>query len=438
MFGKMSPRLLRESWDGTTPVTQNVVTGEDQVQGYGATLLSQEIYAMFQDDIPLEHSAPIIINQNPGTQALTVNGTTGLGTGPALVVNGASTLSGASTIGVSSTATTTGSQIILQGSSIALPPVGQIQLGAVSGPVDVSSLSVLNLTPLSTQFGNMICNGRLSLSNTDAVNVAGGTGTTVYFLPFCGSHIGLYDGTSTWNILSFSSASISVPATSGMYDVFAYNNSGVVALELSAKWTTDGSGTGADGTRAAALAKQNGIYVKSGATTRRYLGSFFSSSGTVYDTVASRGLWSYYNRIPKKVVVNIGNTSWTYTVNATWRAMDNDSNNAVAVVVGVSETPIRLKSSVNLQAPDGANSATAGIGYDSTTVNSADLNGILGFVASFRDNAWASLEHVTNIGLHVYYALEQVVNVGGSILINFYSSGAQSYASCGISGTFWC
>jgi len=49
MFGNEAVRLLREQWPNPT-------------------MLAQELYAMFEDDVPLEHNAPITLT-NPGTEA---------------------------------------------------------------------------------------------------------------------------------------------------------------------------------------------------------------------------------------------------------------------------------------------------------------------------------------------------------------------------------
>jgi hypothetical protein len=76
------------------------------------------------------------------------------------------------------------------------------------------------------------------------------------------------------------SASLSGLTPNTNYDVLGYNNSGTLALDLVA-WT---NGT----TRATALARQDGVLVKSGATTRRYLGTL-RTTGTTGQTEFSFG-----------------------------------------------------------------------------------------------------------------------------------------------------
>ena len=113
-----------------------------------------------------------------------------------------------------------------------------------------------------------ICGGRLTLTSGTPVTTADVTGAgTLYYTPYVNGQIALYDGSSTWTVYTFTERSLALTVTSGKnYDVFAYNNSGTVTLELSAAWTNDT-------TRADALTTQNGVTVKSGATTRRWLGT---------------------------------------------------------------------------------------------------------------------------------------------------------------------
>ena len=152
-----------------------------------------------------------------------------------------------------------------------------------------------------------VADGRLTLTSGTPVTTADVTGaTTIYYTPYKGNSIGLYDGSSAWTILTFTEKSLALGTlTSGLpYDVFAYNNSGVVALELLA-WTSATA-------RATALVYQNGVLVKSGATTRRYLGTFYTTSTTqTADALATRYLYNYYNRVMRVGYV-IDNTSHSY------------------------------------------------------------------------------------------------------------------------------
>lgn len=180
-------------------------------------------------------------------------------------------------------------------------------------------------------FAPMVCEGRLTLTSGVPVTTVDVTAaTTVYFTPYRGNRIALYDGTATWTTLSFSALSISVPSVANqMYDVFAYNNAGAATLELTA-WSNDT-------TRATALTLQDGVYVRSGATTRRYLGSLRTlAAGQTEDSLANRYLWNYYNRAVRPMLRLEPTSSWTYSV-ATTRQANGSTANQLNFILGVSE-----------------------------------------------------------------------------------------------------
>jgi hypothetical protein len=95
------------------------------------------------------------------------------------------------------------------------------------------------------------------------------------------------------------------------YDIYVYDNAGSLAIEALA-WT-DGA------TRATELTLQNGVYVKTGDTTRRFAGAFSTSPaelGTTDDAIAARLLWNYYNQF----LLNLyGTYSATHTYSGTYR-----------------------------------------------------------------------------------------------------------------------
>lgn len=182
-----------------------------------------------------------------------------------------------------------------------------------------------------------LCQGRLTLTTGVPVTTAAVTGaTTLYFTPYKGNAISLYDGVSRWDVLTFTERSITLVGltASKPYDVFAYNNAGTVTLELLV-WT--------DATnRATALAFQDGIYVKSGATTRRYLGTIYinSSGGQTDDAPATRFVWNYYNRLLRELVKS-SFSNHTYNTSA-FRAWNNDTANKAEYIVGLIEDGLHV------------------------------------------------------------------------------------------------
>src|SRR5205823_2483944 len=138
---------------------------------------------------------------------------------------------------------------------------------------------------------------------------------TLYYTPYSSNSIALYDGSSEWNVFSFTELSTNVPtsAIDKNYDVFASwdTTTGGVALSLTA-WTDDT-------TRATALSRDSsGVYLQSGTLTRRYLGTIRgSTTGKVADTNAKRFVWNMDNRVIRTSNTNEGVTSWTAT-NLSW------------------------------------------------------------------------------------------------------------------------
>jgi hypothetical protein len=216
------------------------------------------------------------------------------------------------------------------------------------------------LNPMGNSALYLPCNGRLSLSSTTTVPTTDLVAQTgIYFSPFGGKSIALFDGTS-WMVYSLSQISLSVgTVTSGLpYDIFVYNNAGTLTLE-SLAWT-NGS------TRATGLVLQDGVLVKSGATSRRYLGTFYTTSTTTTeDSAAKRYLWNYYNRVDRPMYKLYATASWTYSTN-TWRQANADTANQIDFVIGVVEDAVFA--SVTATATIGGTGASdIGLGLNSTT-----------------------------------------------------------------------
>jgi parallel beta-helix repeat protein len=258
-----------------------------------------------------------------------------------------------------------------------------------------------------------ICQGRLTLTTgtpvlTSSVTNAG----TVYFTPFKGDSIALYDG-STWQVLSFSERSITLSSltASTTYDVWAYISSGAVAVDTTA-WTNST-------TRATSLAFQNGVRVKSGDATRRYLGSITLNSSkqcsVTFGSINSDGsqagqcdIWNEQNRIPIEMMVGDTTDSWTYTT-ATWRPSHNSTNNRVTLMIGMPDEPIHARA---LAYAGGSTAAKfVGVGLDSTSSS----YGLVGIIASIVNAYSASAEFSAYVtGSHFVQWLEKSNTGGGT------------------------
>jgi hypothetical protein len=188
-------------------------------------------------------------------------------------------------------------------------------------------------------------------------------------VPYKGNEIALYSGSSSlWTYYQSAQLSIAVPNTANTaYDVFIYDNSGTPTLELTA-WSNSGIGTGA---RATALVYQDGVLVKSGVLTRRYLGSFVTTStlGQTEDSATNRFLWNYYHRLPRQFIRTETAVSWTYGT-TTVRQANANVLNQVNFFIGVSEDVVSANV-VSFCTANGTNlQADIGLTLDSITVHS--------------------------------------------------------------------
>jgi hypothetical protein len=185
-----------------------------------------------------------------------------------------------------------------------------------------------------------------------------------------GKHISLYYS-GAWTDYETAEISLALSSlTSGKnYDVFAYYNGSAVTLELSAAWTDDN-------TRADALTTQDGVYVKSGATDRRYIGTIRttgttttedSGGGVTTQVGGKRFVWNMYNQVARALSVFDATNSWSYTTQ-TIRQANGAAGNKVEYVTGYAGMMVEatLNASVYLQS-NSSFSATAGIGISSTT-----------------------------------------------------------------------
>lgn len=245
-------------------------------------------------------------------------------------------------------------------------------------------------------------NFRLTLTTAVPVTTSDVTGaTTIYLTPYKGNKIALYDGTK-WDIISSAEVSVALGTITSdlVYDVFCYNNAGTPALEILA-WTNNT-------TRATALVYQDGVLSKTGELTRRYLGTFCTTSTTTTeDSLAKRFLWNYYNKGNRSMIATDSTTSWAYST-ASFRQARATTTNQLNFVVGVSEDRIRASvySPVVFSSTATARYVQVGIGLDSTTVNSAQVGGFAQCSNSNGNAPSAAYSGLPAVGKHYLAWLE--------------------------------
>ena len=157
--------------------------------------------------------------------------------------------------------------------------------------------------------------------------------TTVYWTPYTGNRIGLYDGTR-WKIHTTAEISLALGTmTSGIpYDVFVYDNAGTKTLEKVA-WTNTT-------TRATALVRQDGVWCKTGALTRRYVGTFYANTATETSDNDRRFLFNAVNRVPRWL--KRSTTTDDVYDSATIRQWSADTVNQLAFVIGLADQHIHV------------------------------------------------------------------------------------------------
>jgi len=117
-------------------------------------------------------------------------------------------------------------------------------------------------------------------------------------------------------------------------------------LDSSGKtYTSGGTIRKLDNTRTAPV-YQNGVLVKSGATTRRYLGTIMTTgtAGQTEDSIARRFVWNYANRRERKLAHSDDTDSWSVARNGNyvWVPANSKAINRVQFTCGMAEDMIRV------------------------------------------------------------------------------------------------
>lgn len=199
------------------------------------------------------------------------------------------------------------------------------------------------------------------ITTTDVVGAG-----TIYFTPLDSGEVATYD-TGTWVMHSFSEKSLALTVTSGSnYDVFI---DGTGTMSLSAAWTNST-------TRANAIGTQDGVAVLGSDHSKRHIGTIRASgTNTCEDSAAKGFLWNRYNAKPRFHFnpTESANT-WAITGAAGFTQANSNAANQFEYVSGDAATLVRAD--VYAMGNDGtAGGVTAGIGIDSSTVNSARYYG---------------------------------------------------------------
>lgn len=296
--------------------------------------------------------------------------------------------------------------------------------------------------------------GRLTLTSGSPIMPADVTAaTTIYYTPYVGNLIDIYDGTQFLQTL-FAELSLALDSDSGHtgyhqsgknFDLFVISDSGTVRLGSGPAWTDDT-------TRSAAVSLLLGRWTNTSSITIR----FGSSSGNTVSVAAGRATlvgtfrasangqteWSpnpsaasggsnnklfldnAYNGVRISALERESASSWNYTT-ATWRPYNGATSNVNNRIAFVSCLPGKSVEAVALgMASNSLANIFRGvaIALDSTTSPAGLWSALNDFAGASRVEALtASHAWVSGIGYH-YAQMLEVMNASGTG--TFYGQGA--------------
>lgn len=279
--------------------------------------------------------------------------------------------------------------------------------------------------------------GRLTLTSatpvlTATVSAAG----TVYYTPYQGAFIPIYDGANfvmaqfaeLSNVLANAATGNAGPAAAANnsnYDLFVWNNAGVLTLTRGPLWTSDTArGSGAGTTQ---LTLTNGVYLNTVAITNgpaalrgTYVGTIRTNGTATTDMnfgsaasgggQAILGVWNAYNRVPVAATVRDSTASWTYS-SATVRAANGNSNNSAILIRGLDEDFCDVSYVCNIQSSTvGSSFGLIYVGLDATNAQStgSTLGQLQTPTNTVAENASLAARYLglPGLGKHQFYGLE--------------------------------
>lgn len=272
--------------------------------------------------------------------------------------------------------------------------------------------------------------GRLTLTSaTPVMTTSVAAATTVYYTPYAGNIVPIFDGTdfalTAFAELSQTTAdatkSPAACAANSNYDLFVWNDAGTIRCTRGPAWTNDT--TRSAGT---ALVMTNGIFLNNAsiangpaASRGTYVGTIRTNGTSTVDYVfgttgagggmATFGVWNGYNRVDVRTMVADSTDSWTYSTTVI-RAANNSATMRVNAVRGLNEDGMQAEFS-SIAGPIDA--ARCGIGVDSTTA----FSGSSGYwpPAGLTAASVAKFSGLVGLGYHFVSALEFVNGASANV-----------------------
>jgi hypothetical protein len=260
-------------------------------------------------------------------------------------------------------------------------------------------------------------------------------------IPYGGNTIAVYDGSTSWSELAFSETAFDMTAAPGAvasrpHDVFAYNDSGALGIEL-VPWTNDT-------TRATALALVCGRYVKSGATTRTLLGTVYLDGSkqarwTPGSAAAGGGagqldVWNAHNRVTVVSETVDTTSSWTRAQGTTGPANaagpGSGLNNRCTFILGLDDEPALCSVFGGGYTTNQFYVVQSALGLDSTTALAGSFSFWGGSASQFGGPAFGAYAGAL-VGRHFFQRMENALAGAGTC--TFF--GVSSVYRCAITTT---
>jgi hypothetical protein len=294
--------------------------------------------------------------------------------------------------------------------------------------VDVATLSGGSTSPFNIPSVTATRNGSylfsVATSSTGSITgPAGQTGSTDGTIP-------MYAGFESVNSGATGTRSVT---TSGVWERYAniiirpFDPVGI-SLELSSAWTDNT-------TRADAIVQKDGIWCKSGALTRRLVGTIRTTgTATTEDSLLRRLVWNSDNRIQRPLRRNETTSSWAYN-STTWRAVMASAANSLEWVAGLSDRVIHLVA----EGPITNSASNAGCYSIALTAGSTSPVADVVARGGAGDTPYTSarLIRFSTIGYNIATWIERTATTTGACTF-FGSENSNTTIYSGISGTFEC
>lgn len=309
------------------------------------------------------------------------------------------------------------------------------ELAALAATISTLTGAIQNIVSIPQGYLTLTSGTPLITSDVSA-------GTTVYYTPFIGNLVPIYDGTifNATRITELSMAMNASHTANTVYDFFVISDSGTVRLVTGPVWTTSTAGSGARGAGAGTTELTRtvgGIYTNANSMTARYGATTVTvaaNRGTYVGTMRVDGTngqvscelsygqtrrWHISNAYNgRRIIVKAGDAtaSWTYGTN-TWRPSRNDSTNSISIVNGIQQdfADILFMQHVNY-ATVTTSEINLGIGVNSTTSPTGHLGDLLSSAASIGVLAGANARYtyIPTLGANVYTCLEKAPSAGST------------------------